>query len=1323
MKKRLSLIFLSVLLAIPVSLFGIMGSEKGTRWLLQTVLPANISIQTINGTLLNHLSLDGLHYHDASVNAEVQHIVFAWQPRKLFKATLKINELSANDATINFTPTNEPKPESKPFDFNAPLLLPLNVIVENLLLTNIRYQQGEQSQILQKLQLSAKTENNQLIMQTLDINAKPLAATLNGQVHLGKGFTFHLNTDWSFDAEANGNWQASTEISGDTQKIILHNRINAPFQIDLKGIIDKPLKDERFINLRLDWQDVKYPITGPPPQVQSAKGHLSFKGLLSDYQLQLNAQLNHAYLPNSSLILDSKGSLEAINIVKLALKSTTGNLELGGQVGWKDKTTFDIIAKAQNFNPAIVLPDMAGNLSLDSRFKGEFADKLQLNAAINSLAGQLRGYPVSANGSLLLAGDLLTVNSLNFNFGRNHVAVNGTMGQEQARLNFSINAPAMNTLWSGLAGNLQAQGSLQGAWQTPAINLQTTGRGLRFNQHSLEQLNANIAYDGQTLSQLNILANRIQSGATQISRVLLTGQGALTQHRLTAEVDSQYADVRTTITGAMTGDNWQGSLAQLMINNKDAGLWQLRNAMPIRATKNAQGRDISTEQGCLIQHRAALCMQGGYFANGDFTGQLAINDLSSNVIHAFLPHNIQLVTALNGAVSVQQRNKLLSGQYHLQLTPLRISVQDKELQLGASSISGKLDGTRVSADIDLALIARDGIRGHLNVDSKSQALSGQIAASITEFAAVKPFVPQLSELSAQFKTQLALSGTISKPAINGNIDLMNGKITLVDSGVSMNDINVHAQANSGVGYIWHTVVQGSLNPSIAIKPNTDDSIRIDSRININAEFQQAEHLTGHYEISIPPINIQLARAKIPLGATSLSGKLTPNRIFNDLNIALVKQDYIRSQLELATDDSKIITGQLNALIGEFSAFNVLVPQISNLAGQIKADISIAGTKDNPTATGAIKLSSGTVDIRDLGMQLRDINFQAQTLAANADRLQIAGSAKSGTGQIKLNGALELAAGLPVDITITGSDFEVAKTPKAQVAISPQLKFLFANRKGNVTGKIAIPKALIRLEEIPESAIQVSKDEVIMDEEKLTDKQIKPTLINADIQIELGNNVNFAGLGFKTDLQGTVQLQQTGAKTAVRGTINLKNALFKKYGQDLTVRKGVVVFNGAPDNPILNVEAIRVSNNRQVTAVLTVTGTANSPKISVSSEPTLPETDALAYLITGRSLSQASGQQGQMIASAALSYGAGQMSWLTEKLGLDEFEIKEGDTLQNTQLAIGQYITPDFYLGTRIGLFNKQASLLLRHNITSWLNVETEAGESQRIRLNYEMNRD
>jgi translocation and assembly module TamB len=95
----------------------------------------------------------------------------------------------------------------------------------------------------------------------------------------------------------------------------------------------------------------------------------------------------------------------------------------------------------------------------------------------------------------------------------------------------------------------------------------------------------------------------------------------------------------------------------------------------------------------------------------------------------------------------------------------------------------------------------------------------------------------------------------------------------------------------------------------------------------------------------------------------------------------------------------------------------------------------------------------------------------------------------------------------------------------------------------------------------------------------------------------------------------------------------------------------------------------------------------------------------------------------MLAAAALSYGGGQASWITEKLGIDEFEVQEGETLQDTLVAVGEYLTSDFYVGAKAGLFKKQAAVVLKHKLTDTINVETQAGTSQRVKINYEIDTD
>ena len=411
---------------------------------------------------------------------------------------------------------------------------------------------------------------------------------------------------------------------------------------------------------------------------------------------------------------------------------------------------------------------------------------------------------------------------------------------------------------------------------------------------------------------------------------------------------------------------------------------------------------------------------------------------------------------------------------------------------------------------------------------------------------------------------------------------------------------------------------------------------------------------------------------------------------------------------------------------EFASLNSLVPELSNIKGQLNADLALQGTLKKPVANGAIRFTGGAVDVNELGLALREIKLQILASGAMSDRLQITGSAKSGEGVVYLDGfaSLQADAGWPVDLTLKGESFEVAKLTEAQIAISPDLNFVFAKNKGKVTGTLKVPKAIMAMTEIPENAIKVSPDEIILGQEKVEEKaRAAPQVIDANIDVELGKQVSFSGQGLSTQLSGKLNVDKEGEKMAMHGNIDMVKARYKSYGQDLTVRKGRFVFNGPVDNPWLDVEAIRLSKSKKVTAILSLTGSLHKPETRISSEPALPEAEALAYLITGRPLNQVSKQEGNMLASAALSYGGGRAAWITEKLGIDEFEVQEGETLQDTLVAVGQYLSPDFYVGAKVGLFNKQASMVLKHKITNAINVETQAGTSQRVKINYEIDRD
>ena len=495
MKKRsIFLIIIVMVLMIPVGLLGLISSEAGSRWLLRTVfavLPAQVSVATTEGRLLDRLSLTDFSYQSDTESILINHFAFAWQPARLFSGTLKIIDVAVNGLTM--TAAKVPQEQSG-FDLNAELLLPVQIVIENFLLTDMQFYHGDLVQKLEKMQLALATEDDQLKIISLAVNAQPLTVTAQGQMTLGKGFPFKITSDWQVNAEQNGLWQGLTTITGDINTLSFDNHLSSPFMVNLKGHLDD-LQTQPRISSRADWTNVVWPLAGTTPQIKSEQGSIQLNGLLNAYQLTLNGHLTQQYLPEASVSFNGKGSQNSLSIDQLELKSKTGLFQVNGNLSWLASPTFDLTTTGQNFNPAILLPELPGNVNFNTHVKGQLdAKALQLDAEINKLSGQLRGNPVSVAGKLALNGDQLKVDELRINSGANKIAINGTLGQAQSTLDLSIDTPTLEALWPTLGGRLKGDGVVQGTWKNPTVKFQAQGKRVHFAEHSAGQLAITIDY-------------------------------------------------------------------------------------------------------------------------------------------------------------------------------------------------------------------------------------------------------------------------------------------------------------------------------------------------------------------------------------------------------------------------------------------------------------------------------------------------------------------------------------------------------------------------------------------------------------------------------------------------------------------------------------------------------------------------------------------------------------------------------------------------------------------------------------------------------------
>ncbi|MCQ8102811.1 translocation/assembly module TamB domain-containing protein [Methylomonas sp. SURF-2] len=1329
MKKTLLLLALALMLLLPVGLYSLLNSSAGSRWLLQGILaalPAQTGLARIEGRLLDQIELQGLHYETDAEAVDIDRLRFSWQPAHLLTGTLKLVDISLEGVTIV---VKQPRPSSEGgFDWEAELGLPLQVILENLSVTDLYYRAGETDVHLQYLRLSALSERNRIDIPALSLRAAPLELELSGQVALGRGFPFSLSSEWRFDSPEYGRWQTHTRVSGNADYVELDSRQQAPFPLSVHGTL-KQLQTQAMLALRGDWQQLRWPPNAATPQFGSDRGFFEIDGVLDDYRVRVAGPLTQDYLPDARLEFSGQGSGKTLQIADLQLSSPAGGLFASGNVAWETGVQLDLRAGGKNFNPALFLADLPGKLSFDSHIQAKIdAGASEARITLASLTGQLRGNPVRAGGKISYTDRGLAIDHLAIHAGRNRIGANGRMAGGDSDLSFDIDSPDMAGLWPGLSGALKASGRARGKLQNPQLAFQAQGRRLRLADHAIGRLDMNVDYrpEAGQVSKIQLRADNIQTAGIALDRLTLDGAGNLSRHRLTLDMHGPSLSLAGAVSAGARGPDWQAHLNTLDLSGPAWGQWRLPAPSQIKASRAGDGFDISMTDICLKQNNASLCLGGRYRSDSDFSAQLRARTLPAALLNAYLPAGVSLNSRIEADIDLKRRNGVLTGSYRLDMPDDGKLLVERgqnvgELNLGAIGLSGQLDDQRLQSRADIRLPDGDFFRAALQYNIDSQRIqSGHIAASVKHWAWLQPFAAQLAQPTGQLKADLTLSGNPRAPNISGGLELTGGSFELPDAGVGFRELDL--QASAGDGKSKNIAIRGTARPFF-VRNDAPAGLQFNGRLELAANLQRLQPLTGDYRIGIPA-GVSIGHASgptMPIAASSLSGAVQGDQLSAQLDLRLPNDDYVSALLRADSGPGQSLSGQINASWRDMTLIDALLADLSQTQGHLKADLTLAGSLSQPQLAGSVNLLQAAATINALGIRIQDLNLRAANADSAADRLQISGGARSGQGRLSLSGSVGLNGA--ADLALRGEDFEAAKLAEAQVTISPDLRLTSTQSGEKLSGRLDIPKAIIALREIPEHAVSVSEDETILGQarrEQTSPAEFGP---DADIEVVLGRQVHFTGMGLDSGLAGRLKIQRSGGATQMHGTVDMQQGRYQSYGQDLSLRKGRFLFNGPLAAPWLDVEAVRLSRDHGVTAVLQLSGPLNTPKTRVYSEPALPEADALAYLVTGSPLNQVGKGNANLLASAAVSYGAGQLSWLSDKLGVDEFEVKQGQTLQDTLLTVGQYLSPDFYVGTRVGIFNQQATLVLKHKLSKTINLETQAGTSQRVKLNYEIDTD
>jgi len=455
------------------------------------------------------------------------------------------------------------------------------------------------------------------------------------------------------------------------------------------------------------------------------------------------------------------------------------------------------------------------------------------------------------------------------------------------------------------------------------------------------------------------------------------------------------------------------------------------------------------------------------------------------------------------------------------------------------------------------------------------------------------------------------------------------------------------------------------------------------------------------------------RLRFPYDTLRLVSNITPRNVDNALDFEgrRLGQLHVKASVD-PFGAQKALSGSFSLGGLDLAILQPMIEQADQVAGQLDGSGQLGGTLQAPRIDGLFNLANGRVSGPGLPLSIEALNLQARM---GGDHLELEGGWRSGAqGQGTIAGELDWSQALRLDMAVRASQLPVDVPPYAQVEAGADLRLVMANQKLAVSGTVNIPKGTVTVRQLPPSTVKVSQDTIVVGREAPASVQAGMAM---DINVIVGEEkLAFSGFGLQADITGRLHI---GNDLDTRGALELRNGRYRAYGQRLTIRRARLFFTGPVDQPYLDVEAVRQTDD--VTAGIRLSGSVQQPSSEVFAEPAMSQEQALSWLILGRPLNSDGGDN-NVLAQAALGLGlmgsASTAGTLAKNLGIQDFQLDTQGSGNTTSVVASGNLTDRLTLRYGVGVFEPASTVALRYALTRQLYLEAASGVASSLDLFY-----
>ncbi len=693
--------------------------------------------------------------------------------------------------------------------------------------------------------------------------------------------------------------------------------------------------------------------------------------------------------------------------------------------------------------------------------------------------------------------------------------------------------------------------------------------------------------------------------------------------------------------------------------------------------------------------------------------------------------------------NLQLRGALLTPNVDLDLTATRLRWQD--LQIGRLQAKGKVDSQQqIKGNMDISL--QNLVQGDLSVKTLTLAASGDERQHQLRFSMQGEPVSAGLRLNGSFdRSSMNWKGTLSQTEAQTPV----GPWTL-QAPVALAYKNTQQQLtisplcltnpNAEVCLPQAATVGASGQAQIALrrfdlamlKPFLGDQTRLKGQLQGQSEIRwRADDAIPTVKASINSSDIRIVqwlmgrRLPIDLSTLALNLNIKKGRLLLTNQVQIKGNGGLDNCIEISDlAGSRRLGGSIKINQLSLDLLSPMLEKSEKAQGDINADLQLGGSLLKPLLRGELSVNEPQLTGAWLPVDIIGGNLNIRFLGTSST---LSGALKTPESVLNLTGEAnwQKPEQWSALVKANANRLRVALPPMVQLDVTPDLTFTASPTQIELTGSVQIPWARINVDSLPESAVDSSSDLVILNNQLQPVEKSNPgAAVKTDLMIRLGDDIRLNAFGLKARLHGNLHVMQNTQGPTIRGAVYLADGRYHSFGQDLVIRKGQLLFVGPPEQPMLNIEAIRnpeaVQND--VVAGLRITGLADSPVLTIFSEPAMSQADALSYLLRGEPLDDGDGDGGAMTSALigiGLSQGSQLVGQIGQAFGISDLSLDTQGVGDSSQVVVSGYIMPGLQVKYGVGIFDSLAELTLRYRLMPSLYLQAVSGLNQAVDLIYQ----